>query len=303
MKPRTKLERLLEEDDKGVSSANGALSKILRTFWKDLGFRHEQIGVLMEKWLEDPANEYDQEPTKLNNSRGNLRKDHERDDLTWKLFTRNLRVMYPLEVRFLIRLRLKNGSTYRQVAIMRPPSSKKFNSDNVFKDLQWHSLDEDGFTHEDPSNYDDEGFKEGEEGYLPKSICVFDQDDKGFYYCSEEQLFKHVDNLPKSKYDIEVQNTDDLFEQILPHVQETWGEELGDHLKRVSWADTGYDLISHDGFLADGFHRIVKAKLTGIKTLRVKFIKELPKLSYIQWKDCGENLTDRIKPHVGKKRR
>ena len=294
MKPKTKLFRLLEDANKGISSANGALSKILRTLWKDLGFSYEQMGMLMEKWLADPANEYDPDPTSINNSRGNLRKDHERDDLTWKLFLRNLRVMYPKEVRFLFRLRFKDGTTYRQVAIMRPPSSHKFNSDEVIKNVKWDYLDEDGFCHTTASIFDDEGLKEGEEDYLPRSICIFDENEEGFHYCSSETLFKYIKDLPKSKCNIETKQVDDLFETILPLIRDTWEVELGDHLKRIGWADPSCNVISYRGNIVDGHHRIVRAKLLGLKELKVIHLESLPKLSYIDWKDCKDNLTARI---------
>lgn len=159
----TKLEKLLAEDDKGTSSGRGALSKILRSFWKDIGLTHQHIAALIDAWLEDPNHEFEQDQTKINNSRGNLRKDNEKDELTWKLFTRNLRILRPLEVRFLVRLKFKNGATFRQVATMKPPSSSKYNSDFIFDKKE--EEDDDLFELQDASEYDDEGFHKSEEEY------------------------------------------------------------------------------------------------------------------------------------------
>ena len=161
----TKLEKLLIEDDRGVSSGSGALSKILRSFWKDIGLTHQHVTALIDAWLDDPNHQFEQDQTKINNSRGNLRKDHEKDELTWKLFCRNLRVLRPLEVRFLIRLRFKNGATFRQVATMRPPSSKKYNSDFIFD--KKNVDDEDNFELQDARDYDDEGYHKSEKEYIP----------------------------------------------------------------------------------------------------------------------------------------
>ena len=161
----TKLEKLLIEDDRGVSSGSGALSKILRSFWKDIGLTHQHITALIDAWLDDPNHQFEQDQTKINNSRGNLRKDHEKDELTRKLFCRNLRVLRPLEVRFLIRLRFKNGATFRQVATMRPPSSKKYNSDFIFD--KKNVDDEDHFELQDARDYDDEGYHKSEKEYIP----------------------------------------------------------------------------------------------------------------------------------------
>ena len=161
----TKLEKLLMDDDKGVSSGSGALSKILRSFWKDIGLSHQHLAALIDAWLEDPNNEFEQDQTKINNSRGNIRKDNEKDKLTWKIFTRNLRILRPLEVRFLVRLKFKNGATFRQVAVMRPHSSSKYNSDFIFDQKEEDEDVEDGFELKDAADYDDEGFHKSEKEY------------------------------------------------------------------------------------------------------------------------------------------
>lgn len=161
----TKLEKLLMDDDKGVSSGTGALSKILRSFWKDIGLSHQHLAALIDAWLEDPNNEFEQDQTKINNSRGNIRKDNEKDKLTWKIFTRNLRILRPLEVRFLVRLKFKNGATFRQVAVMRPHSSSKYNSDFIFDQKEEDEDVEDGFELKDAADYDDEGFHKSEKEY------------------------------------------------------------------------------------------------------------------------------------------
>lgn len=166
----TKLEKLLMDDDRGVSSGVGALSKILRSFWKDIGLSHQHLTALIDAWLDDPNNEFDQDQTKINNSRGNVRKDNENDQLTWKIFTRNLRILRPVEVRFLVRLKFKNGATFRQIATMRPHSSKKYNSDFIFDKKD---EGDDGFELQDANDYDDEGFHKSEKEYTaPNGVKV-----------------------------------------------------------------------------------------------------------------------------------
>ena len=275
-KKLTKLEQLFDEPDYGVSTANGSLSKILRGFWRDMGLTHLHINQLIDKWLEDPANEYEQDTTKINNARGNIRKDNEKDDSTWKVFLRNLRMMRPLEVRFLIRLMFKNGETYRQVAIMRPRSTGQFNSDFIFE----KGADEDGFVNKDPNDYDDEGHHRDEKEFLPKNICVHEVTEKGFYYFSNEDLFRHVNNLNKDEYEVETIPTKDLFDSALGEIQNSWKKDFPQHLRRIEKTDLSYPIISHDNFITDGFHRIVKAYLTGVKELKVKRIKTLPEVKY-----------------------
>lgn len=290
----TKLEKLFDESDYGVSTATGSLSKILRGFWKEIGLTHLHINQLIDKWLEDPANEYEQDTTKINNSRGNIRKDNEKDDSTWKIFLRNLRMLRPKEVRFLIRLKFKNGATYRQVATMHPRSTNDYNSDEIFKELKWQFIDEDGFIQEDPVNYDDEGHRKDEPDYIPRSLCIFDATDEGFWYCSDADLHKHVKGLKDSEYEIDVIDTQSLFDSILPHVQETWDKEMANHLKRIANADPTYRIISHDNYITDGFHRIVRAQLMGIKELEVMRIKTLPELKFLPFSKI-EGMRERVR--------
>ena len=270
MKKLTKLEKLFDEPDYGVSTANGSLSKILRGFWQQMGLSHLYINQLIDKWLEDPANEYEQDTTKINNARGNIRKDNEKDDSTWKVFLRNLRMMRPLEVRFLIRLMFKDGSTFRQVAIMRPPSTDEYNSDFLFK------KDDDGFVHVDAEDYDDEGVHKDEKDFLPKKICIMGEEKNGFYYISNSDLFEHVNSLTKDQYELETIPTSDLFDSAIKAIQDSWGDDISHHLKRVEDTDLSYPIISHENFITDGYHRIVKAYLTGVPNLTVKRVKTLP---------------------------
>ena len=282
----TKLEQLFEESDYGVSSATGALSKMLRGFWKDIGLTHLHVNQLIDKWLEDPSNEFEQDPTKINNSRGNIRKDKEKDDSTWKVFLRNLRIMRPQEVRFLIRLKFKNGSSYRQVATMRPRSTNQFNSDAVIKDVKWTFVDDDGFTHEAASNFDDEGHRIGEDGFIPRAICVFKETEEGKWYCSQEDLIKFV-NVSK---DVEhkVINTKLAYDSIIDHVQDSWKHDMADHLRRLANADLNHPIIIYKDIVADGFHRIIRGHLMGIENLDVTYIESLPELKLIPAKYSGD---------------
>ena len=56
---------------------------------------------------------------------------------------------------------------------------------------------------------------------------------------------------------------------------------MANHLKRIANADPKYRIISHDNYITDGFHRIVRAQLMGIKELEVMQIKTLPELKFL----------------------
>ena len=281
----TKLEKLFDESDYGVSTATGSLSKILRGFWREIGLTHLHINQLIDKWLEDPANEYEQDTTKINNSRGNIRKDNEKDDSTWKIFLRNLRMLRPKEVRFLIRLKFKNGATYRQVATMHPRSTNDYNSDKLFQELKWTFVDEDGFVQQEADDYDDEGHRKDEPDYIPRHICVFEETEEGKWYCSQEDLIKFVEE----SHDIEdaIISTKIAYDGIIDWVQESWHEEMANHLKRVANADPSFPIIiyrdekTHEDKIVDGFHRIIRATLMGIDKLEVKRIHRLPELKFL----------------------
>ncbi len=281
----TKLERLFDETDYGVSTASGSLTKMLRGFWRDVGFTHLHLNQLIDKWLEDPANEYEQDTTKINNSRGNIRKDNEKDDSTWKIFLRNLRMLRPKEVRFLIRLKFKNGETYRQVATMHPRSTNDYNSDKIFKELKWEFVDEDGFVQREANDYDDEGHRKDEPDYIPRHICIFRETDEGKWYCSQEDLIKFVETSKGVKN--QMISTKVAYENIIDRVQESWKDEMGSHLKRVANADPKYpiivyqDEVTHEDKVVDGFHRIIRATLMGIDELEVKYITRSPELKLL----------------------
>lgn len=156
----TKLESLLDEDNKGMMNAGvKTLSKMLRGFWRDIGLNHAQIALLIQHWLDDPNNQYEDDLTKVNNARGNIRKDLEKDDMTWRIFIRNLRILRPVEIRFLVRIKFRNDRTFRQVAVMRPPEVK-FDKE-AMKAVELDDL----FDLDDPNDYDDEGYHKSESDF------------------------------------------------------------------------------------------------------------------------------------------
>lgn len=47
-------------------------------------------------------------------------------------------------------------------------------------------------------------------------------------------------------------------------------------IKRIENADLKYPILIHNGFIMDGKHRLAKAIWQGKKTIKVKFLEELP---------------------------
>lgn len=164
----TKLENLLDDDNKGAHGAGvKTLSKIMRGIWRDIGLNHAQIALLIQHWLDDPNNQYENDLKSMNNARGNIRKDLEKDDMTWRIFIRNLRILRPIEIRFLVRIKFRNNRTFRQVAVMRPPEVK------FDKTAMTEAGLDDLFIEKDPNDYDDEGFHKSEPEYTaPNGIKI-----------------------------------------------------------------------------------------------------------------------------------
>lgn len=274
----TKLEALFEEPDYGVSSATGHLSKVLRGFWRDIGLTHLHITQLIDKWLDDPDNQFDQDATKINNSRGNIRKDNEKDKTTWSIFLRNLRMLRPKEVRFLIRLRFKNGATYRQVMSMRPPATNKLNSDFIFEEQLWDKEDDDGFIRVDENNYDDEGIRKDEDGYVPRDKCILEHTREGKLYCSREDLLDYLKTVEIKTHTLA---TEELFDKAIVEIRETWNEEMGNHLRDVANADETKPIVMYKGKVVAGHEWIVRAMLMGLPELKVKEIFNTPELKLL----------------------
>ena len=49
-----------------------------------------------------------------------------------------------------------------------------------------------------------------------------------------------------------------------------------DEMKRVSECDLKYPILIYRGFIMDGKHRVAKALLENKKTIKVKFLEDLP---------------------------
>lgn len=127
----TKLEDILKRKDKGKSSANGILAKVFRGFLAELDLDYRQINILMDRWLKNPDNGFSTDPTTQANARGNLRKDIERDENTWKIFYRLLCLLRPQWIEVEFRLGFRDGVVKRQV--IRQPLTESENDSNAFE--------------------------------------------------------------------------------------------------------------------------------------------------------------------------
>jgi len=98
-----------------------------------------------------------------------------------------------------------------------------------------------------------------------------------------------VDNLIFLTKELEIENTD--LSKINEFEETYWYNEEGDsptcrsitqHIKLVNDSDLNYPIIvCPDGKLMDGMHRVVKANLLELKTIKAYRLSTLPKPDYI----------------------
>lgn len=93
-----KLDEIMASEDKAVFEANGALSKLFRKILLDLNVTQNRCGILLEQYLNDPKNGIPRNGKERSTARGNITKGLADDDMTWKVFLTNLRVLKPLKV-------------------------------------------------------------------------------------------------------------------------------------------------------------------------------------------------------------
>ena len=98
-----------------------------------------------------------------------------------------------------------------------------------------------------------------------------------------------VDNLISLTKELEIENID--LTKINEFEETYWYNEEGDsptcrsitqHIKLVNDSDLNYPIIiCPDGKLMDGMHRVVKANLLELKTIKAYRLSTLPKPDYI----------------------
>ena len=94
-----KLAELMDSQDKGARFAENVLTRSFRDMLKELGINMEELHVLMEVYLRDPARQLEMgyersiDPNKLANDRGNLKKEIEKNEFTIKVFMKLMRML------------------------------------------------------------------------------------------------------------------------------------------------------------------------------------------------------------------
>lgn len=100
---KNKLRELMERPDKGARSSENLLTLIFRDLLTELEVTERQLLLLMETYLRDPRRDIEDDvrndpqkfAVKLANDRGNLRKEIERDEFTFKVFMKLIEMLRP----------------------------------------------------------------------------------------------------------------------------------------------------------------------------------------------------------------
>lgn len=98
-----KLTELMQRDDRGARLAKNLLTRAFRDMLRHHGITEERLTTLMEVYLRSPSRQIEDEirndPTKfankLANDRGNLKKEIEKDEYTFKVFIKLVELLRP----------------------------------------------------------------------------------------------------------------------------------------------------------------------------------------------------------------
>lgn len=87
-----------------------------------------------------------------------------------------------------------------------------------------------------------------------------------------------VSNLIHIAEDIKVEDVDirtiNKYDELLNRDYDT--VDLVNKIKQIQEVDLSYPILIYRGFVMDGKHRVAKALLEGKKTIKVKYLEELP---------------------------
>lgn len=102
---------ILEQKDKGISKARGALAMLFRTILYDLDITGPEWEVLMQRVLDDPRGPAPRNSKDRSSLKGNLNKALKGDRMSWKTFQKALRLLGPNRLRLEAHLEWPKGTT------------------------------------------------------------------------------------------------------------------------------------------------------------------------------------------------
>ena len=104
---------ILEEKDKGISTAETPLARLWRQILFDLRIHPFKWGHLVQQYLTDPRNNISQLQSDIWSTRGNLNKDLRKPRMSIGNFLKGLKVLGPIKVKLCVELTWVDGSVTR----------------------------------------------------------------------------------------------------------------------------------------------------------------------------------------------
>lgn len=92
------LKEIVADTDKQVSKSRNPLAKLYRTILLDKGINHNTIDHYLNQYLDDPTLGIPKNSKDRSSERGNLLKQLGKPTLSWKIFTKGLRLLRPKHI-------------------------------------------------------------------------------------------------------------------------------------------------------------------------------------------------------------
>lgn len=105
------LKEVVVDTDKQISRSRNPLAKMYRTILLDLAINHSSIDHYLNQYLDDPRLRIPKNSKDRSSERGNLLKQLGKDSLSWKIFTKGLRLLRPKHIKFTIEFTNQRGET------------------------------------------------------------------------------------------------------------------------------------------------------------------------------------------------
>mgnify|MGYP000085355068 FL=1 len=96
------LKEVIMDHDKQVGMSRNALAKLFRTLLLDLNIKHHDLDQYIVRYLDDPTNAVPRNNKDRSSEKGNLLKQLGKDAITWRIFTKGLKLLRPKQVRLIL---------------------------------------------------------------------------------------------------------------------------------------------------------------------------------------------------------
>lgn len=88
-----KLVDILNDSEAAIGQARGMLAKLYRIVLRDLNVNIYDFERYMSSWLDNPINNIPKYGKERSSERGNVIKEVERENMTWRVFIKHIRFM------------------------------------------------------------------------------------------------------------------------------------------------------------------------------------------------------------------